>query len=196
MAGVACSSAHRCDVTLPEEVTEVIDGIAKGAGIDAVVVAAGTNIEDRHLDRLSVEDWHQLIDTNLSGAFHVFHAALPHLRRAGGDAVFISSVSGLWPDASGPAYQASKAGLVGLARAAALEEHHNGVRVSLVLPGLVDTPLLDRRPLPPSPEQRALALRPEDVASVCVFLLCLPSHAYIPELTILPTAVQALGETY
>jgi NAD(P)-dependent dehydrogenase (short-subunit alcohol dehydrogenase family) len=107
--------------------------------------------------------------------------------------VFVSSVSALWPDASGPAYQASKAGLTALARAAALEEHRNEVRVSVISPGLVDTPLLDRRPQPPDPAQRAAALHP-DVARVCIFLLPLPAHAYIPELTILP-AIQALGDT-
>ncbi|MGH9105109.1 MAG: SDR family oxidoreductase [Acidimicrobiales bacterium] len=186
---------HRCDVNRYEEVAGAIEGIASGSGIDAVVVAAGTNIPDRYLDRLSVDGWHELVGTNLSGAFHVFHAALTHLRRSRGIAVFISSVSALWPDASGPAYQASKAGLIGLARAAALEEHANGVRVCSVLPGLVDTPLLDRRPVPPSSEQRAAALRPDDVARVCAFLLSLPPHVYIPEMTVLPTELQALGKT-
>lgn len=188
-------SSHICDVTRPEDVTRTIDQIAAGAGLDAVVVAAGTNLADRHLGQLSTDGWQTLIDTNLSGAFHVFRAALPYLRRSRGDAIFISSVSALWPDASGPAYQASKAGLTGLARAAALEEHRKGVRVSIVSPGLVDTPLLDRRPAPPDPGQRAAALHPDDVAQVCIFLLSLPAHAYVPELTILPAAIQALGDT-
>ncbi len=186
---------HICDVTQPEDVTRTIDQIAAGAGLDAVVLAAGTNLADRHLGQLSTGGWQTLIDTNLSGAFHVFRAALPHLRRSRGDAVFISSVSALWPDASGPAYQASKAGLTAFARAAALEEHRNGVRVSVISPGLVDTPLLDRRPQPPEPAQRAAALHPDDVARVCIFMLSLPAHAYIPELTILPAAIQALGDT-
>lgn len=186
---------HICDVTRPEDVTRTIDQIAAGSGLHAVVIAAGTNLADRHLGRLSTTGWQTLIDTNLSGAFHVFRAALPHLRRSRGDAVFVGSVSALWPDASGPAYQASKAGLTALARAAALEEHGHGVRVSVVCPGLVDTPLLDRRPEPPDPGRRAAALRPGDIAQVCVFLLELPAHAYVPELTILPTAIQALGDT-
>jgi NAD(P)-dependent dehydrogenase (short-subunit alcohol dehydrogenase family) len=84
---------------------------------------------------------------------------------------------------------------VGLARATALEEHRHGIRVCAVLPGLTDTPLLDRRPEPPGPAQRRAALRPADLAEICAFLLSLPPHVTIPEITVLPTALQALGDT-
>ncbi len=186
---------HRCDVTSPGQVAEAVETIAGQAGLDAIVLAAGTNITRRSLAQLSVPDWQQVIATNLTGAFTVLQASLPHLRRRGGDVIVIASVSALWPDASGPAYQASKAGVVGLARAAALEEHGHGIRVSAVLPGLTDTPLLDRRPEPPSPGQRRAALRPADIAEVCAFLLALPRHVTIPELTVLPATLQALGDT-
>lgn len=185
----------RCDVSRPAEVAEVVPAIADQAGLDGIVLAAGTNITERALARLSVPAWQEVIATNLTGAFTVLQASLPYLRRRGGDVVVIASVSALWPDASGAAYQASKAGLVGLARAAGLEEHKNGIRVSAVLPGLTDTPLLDRRPRPPDAGQRQAALRPADVAEVCAFLLALPRHVTIPEITVLPTAVQALGDT-
>jgi len=188
-------SSHRCDITDPGEVATAVARIAAPAGIDGLVLAAGTNIAARRLDQLTIAGWEEVLGTNLSGAFAVFAAVLPHLRRARGDAIFISSVSGQWPDASGAAYQASKAGLIGLARAAALEEHARGVRVSSIMPGLVDTPLLDRRPQPPDPQQRTAALRPDDVALACVFLLGLPARVHIPELTILPGAIQALGDT-
>lgn len=186
---------HRCDVTSPVKVSEVIEVIAGPAGLDAIVLAAGMNITGRGLDVLSVPDWQEVIATNLTGAFTVLQASLPYLRQRGGDVIVIGSVSALWPDASGAAYQASKAGLIGLARATALEEHRHGIRVSSVLPGLTDTPLLDRRPRPPAPGQRRAALRPADVAGVCAFLLALPRHVTIPEVTVLPTALQALGDT-
>jgi NAD(P)-dependent dehydrogenase (short-subunit alcohol dehydrogenase family) len=127
--------------------------------------------------------------------FYCVRAALQALRASRGLAVFISSVSGSWPDASGPAYQAAKAGARQLARACALEEHRNGVRFSAVLPGIVDTPILDNRPEPPPKEVRDLALKPEDIAGVCLTLAMLPERAYVPEVTILPTALQALGKT-
>ena len=186
---------HRCDVTSPGQVAGTVGAIAGRSGLDAIVLAAGTNVTGRSLARLSVPDWQQVIATNLTGAFTVLHASLPYLRQRGGDVLVIASVSALWPDTSGPAYQASKAGVVGLARAAALEEHRHGIRVSAVLPGLTDTPLLDRRPEPPSPEQRSAALRPADIAGVCAFLLALPRHVTIPELTVLPATLQALGDT-
>jgi hypothetical protein len=59
----------------------------------------------------------------------------------------------------------------------------------------VDTPILDNRPEPPPQEVRDLSLKPEDVAQACFFLATLPERAYVPELTILPTAIQALGKT-
>jgi NAD(P)-dependent dehydrogenase (short-subunit alcohol dehydrogenase family) len=96
---------------------------------------------------------------------------------------------------SGPAYQASKAGMTELAHAAGFEEHQNGVRFSAVLPGIVDTPILDNRPEPPPQEVRERSLKPEDVAAACLFLATLPPRTYVPELTILPTEIQALGKT-
>lgn len=109
--------------------------------------------------------------------------------------IVVSSVSSRWPDISGPAYQASKAGMTELAHAAGFEEHRNGVRFSVVMPGMVDTPFLDSRAEPPTKELRDLALDPEDVAAACLFLASLPPRAYVPELIMVPTAIQALGKT-
>jgi NAD(P)-dependent dehydrogenase (short-subunit alcohol dehydrogenase family) len=132
---------------------------------------------------------------NLSGAFYAVRAALPYLRASQGLAVLVSSVSGSWPDASGPAYQASKAGMTELAHAAGFEEHQNGVRFTAILPGIVDTPILDNRPEPPPMEVREASLQAGDVAQACLFLATLPPRAYVPELTMVPTMIQALGKT-
>jgi NAD(P)-dependent dehydrogenase (short-subunit alcohol dehydrogenase family) len=104
-------------------------------------------------------------------------------------------VSGQWPDGSGPAYQAAKAGISALARAAGFEEHAHGVRFSVVNPGVVNTPILQKRPVPPPPEVAAAMLRPEDVAEACHLIVALPRRAHIPELTMLPARLQALGKT-
>ena len=134
---------------------------------------------------------------NLDGVYHCVRAALPALRKAKGVVVIIGSVSGSWPDISGPAYQATKAAVLAFARGATLEEYDakTGVRFSLVAPGVVDTPILENRPKPPSargPRDRA---KSEDVAEVCAFLCALPPGVHVPELTVLPTALQALGRT-
>ncbi len=164
-------------------------------GLDLLVAAAGTNVPERRLGELSPEGWRELEGTNLSGVVHVVLACLPALRAARGLVVLIGSVSGVWPDVSGPGYQATKAGVLAFARAAGLEEQEHGVRFSVVQPGLVDTPLLDRRPVPVPAERRAAALRPEDVAQTCAFLATLPEHVLVPELTVLPAALQVPGRT-
>ena len=165
--------------------------------LDVLVLAAGTNVTDRRLEQLSPESWHELVDTNLTGVYNLVAAALPALRAARGVAIIVGSVSGLGPDRSGPGYQATKAGVLALARGAALEEHERGtgVRFSVVAPGMVDTPLIDRRPEPPPPEVRERMLSAEEVAEMCAFLAALPPSVLVPELTVLPTALQAPGRT-
>ncbi len=186
---------HGVDVTDAGPVEQVIREIGDRDGLDILVCAAGTNLPERRLEQLTPERWDTVLAVNLNGAYYCVGAALPYLRRSRGIAVLIGSVSGSWPDASGAAYQASKAGLLALARATAREEHENGLRCTAILPGMVDTPILDRRPSPPSAETREQSLRPEDVAASCLFAITLPPRAYVPELTLLPTALQALGKT-
>jgi NAD(P)-dependent dehydrogenase (short-subunit alcohol dehydrogenase family) len=187
--------AHALDISDREAVWRTVEEVGEADGIDALVVASGMNFPERRLEQLSADSWDAMISVNLSGAFYAVRAALPYLRGSRGLVILISSVSGSWPDMSGPAYQASKAGMTELAHASGFEEHQNGVRFSAVLPGIVDTPILDNRPSPPPREVRDLSLKPEDVAQACLFLATLPERAYIPELTILPTAIQALGKT-
>ena len=188
-------TAHSLDISDRDAVWRLVEEIGEDSGIDALVVAAGMNFPERRLEQLTADGWDAMVSVNLSGAFYAIRAALPYLRASRGLVVLISSVSGRWPDASGPAYQATKAGMVELGHAAGFEEHVNGVRFSSILPGIVDTPILDNRPEPPPKEVRDAALKPEDVAQACLFLATLPPHAYVPELTMVPTAIQALGKT-
>jgi NAD(P)-dependent dehydrogenase (short-subunit alcohol dehydrogenase family) len=194
-AGGRDVTAHALDISDKEAVWKTVEEVGEEDGIDVLAVAAGTNFPERTLEQLTAERWDAAISVNLSGAFYAIRAALPYLRASRGLVILISSVSGSWPDMSGPAYQASKAGMTELAHAAGFEEHQNGVRFSAVLPGIVDTPILDNRPEPPPKEVRDLSLKPEDVAVACLFLATLPPRAYVPELTILPTQIQALGKT-
>jgi NAD(P)-dependent dehydrogenase (short-subunit alcohol dehydrogenase family) len=162
--------------------------------LDALIVAAGVNVKERRLEQLDPETWDELIGTNLTGSFNLVHAFLDRLREARGDVVLIGSVSGNWPDISGPAYQASKAAVQAFARAASFELHESGLRFTTIMPGVVDTPILDNRPVVPGPELRARMLAPEDVAAACLFVVGLPGRAHVPELTILPTEIQSLGK--
>ncbi len=158
------------------------------AGVDALVNSVGTNIKERAFDKLTPESWRGMIDSNLNAAFNLARALVPPMRaRGNGLIINISSISARKPDVSGAAYQASKAGVVALTHALAEEEWANGIRATAILPGLTDTPLIDRRPVKVSPEARAKALQPDDVAAACLFVLTLTARAHIPELHIMPS---------
>lgn len=197
------TSAHRhdrlreraLDVTDPVAVEECLGGIIDEGDVDVLVYSAGLNVPERRLDQLTPDSWKAMIAANLDGAFFTIRACLSSLRRREGTVMLVSSASALWTNESGPSYQAAKAGLMALARAGNFEEHGRGVRFTTIFPGLVDTPHLDRRPNPPSRQVRDLSLQTGDVASVCEFIARLPPRVCIPELVLLPTALQSPGNT-
>ena len=115
-------------------------------------------------------------------------SVVPAMRRQGGGLiVHIASVAARKPDMSGVSYQATKAGVAALAHATMEEERQNGIRVTALLPGLTDTPLVLQRPTPPDPAMLARALKPEDIAETCLFLLRLPARAHVAELVLVPS---------
>ena len=156
--------------------------------IDVLVYATGTNIPDRALDALTSETWDMMLATNLSGAFHCTQSVLPTMRgQGGGLIIYVSSVAVQLPDASGVSYQAAKHGLVGLAHGTFEEERDNGIRTTVIFPGLTNTPLVLKRPTPTPPEVMAHALQPEDVAQACLFAALMPARARVPELMLMPS---------
>jgi serine 3-dehydrogenase len=156
--------------------------------IDILVFAAGINVPDRSMKRLTTQIWDTVVTVNLNGAYYITHAVLPAMRaRGAGHLIYISSVSGLFADVSGAAYQASKRGLLGLAHATRLEEKENGIRTCVICPGLVDTEILDHRPVKPSAETLAKALRPEDVAETVLAVARLHPRVCVPEMQVVPT---------
>ncbi len=188
---------RKADASRKAEVGAVVQSAVELFGkVDILVNCVGTNTPNRELSRLKDEDWHHLIDTNLHGAYYLTRAILPQMRQQGGGLIIhISSISGRWPDQSGVAYQAAKRGVIGLAHATMLEERLNGIRVSVVMPGLCDTPIMNKRRTPPSREVLDKAMQPEDIAAACLFLSSLPARTYVPELVIMPGMLQCLGQT-
>jgi len=162
----------------------------KLGSIDILVFATGTNTPDRSMKRLTTEIWDTMLSVNLNGAYYITRAVLPSMREKGaGHLIYISSISGLLADVSGAAYQAGKRGLIGLAHAIRVEEKENGIRTCVVCPGLVDTEILEKRPVKPAADVIAKALQPEDVAEVVVSVAKLPVRAVVPEIQILPTYI-------
>jgi NADP-dependent 3-hydroxy acid dehydrogenase YdfG len=158
--------------------------------IDILVYATGTNTPDRAMKRLDPRLWDMMLNVNLNGAYYITSAILPGMREArSGYLIYISSISGLFPDVSGAAYQAAKRGLLGLAHAVRVEEKENGIRTSVICPGLVDTEILEKRPVKPTAETLAKALQPEDVAEAVLAIAKLPARAAVPEMQILPSVL-------
>jgi serine 3-dehydrogenase len=180
------------DVTRPEDVQRMAATALAGFGrIDVLVYATGTNLPERRLDVLSPEGWEHLIDTNLTGAYLCTQAVLPAMRAGGGGLIiYVSSAAVQMPDVSGVAYQASKHGLVGLAKGVRVEEKSRGIRTTILFPGLCDTEILNRRPTPTPDDVLKKALDPHDVAEAIAFVARMPARAIIPELHILPSLLQ------
>jgi len=173
--------------------------VEKFGRLDAVVANAG--VADQSL--LTSGDpgrWRNVIETNLIGTAHTLRAVTPRLiNSGGGDIVLMASVSGRESYVGEPAYIASKWGVVGLGHAARRELEQHGIRVSLVEPGLVDTPLTRDSPVVRRLLDSGPSLSPEDVAESVLWVLCRPRHVSISELVVRPVGredVQLCGNQH
>ena len=186
-SAIACAA----DVQKVDDVESLINTTVELCGrVDILIYATGTNIPDRSLEDLSHETWNMMIGTNLTGAFNCTKAVLPTMRQQqSGLILYLSSGCVQLPDVSGVSYQASKCGLSGLAHGTHKEEQENGIRTTVIFPGLCDTPLVLQRPTPTPPEVMAKALQPQDVADACLFVATLPARARVPELVLLPAGL-------
>jgi len=145
----------------------VDDTVRRFGGVDVLVNNAGVgrfaNVAD-----MSLEDWRQVIDTNLTGVFHCCRAAIPPMKtRGAGFIVNISSLAGKNPFTGGAAYCASKTGLNAFSEALMQEVRYDNIRVSCVMPGSVSTGFGDRG----SSGEADWKLAPDDVARVVVDLI-------------------------
>ena len=156
--------------------------------LDVLVNSAGINTARRHMANLDPADWDRVLATNATGAYNCTCFALPGMRaRRDGLIVNISSVAGKRAmTLAGPAYCASKFALTALGTAVGLEERPNGIRVTNIYPGEVDTPILKQRPVPVPAEKRAKMVHPEDIAACVLTIAKLPPHVLVPELVIVP----------
>lgn len=157
--------------------------------LDILVHAAGINVAKRTMLELEEEDWDRLIEINLTGGYNCLRLAMARMRpQAQGLVILINSVAGKRSaPLAGIGYNASKFGLSALGIGVGEEERENGIRITNIYPGEVNTEILDQRTHPPGPEHRASILQPEDVASVVINLAQLPERAHVPELVIKPT---------
>lgn len=151
--------------------------------LDILVNNAGVGIF-HPIHEMPLEDWRAQIDTNLTGTFLLSRAAVPHLKASGdGWIINIGSLAGRNAFAGGGAYNASKFGLLGLSEAMMLDLRYEGIRVSLVMPGSVDTSFGDR----PEGEKEGWALTSEDVSRAVLDLLRYPLNAHVSRVEMRPS---------
>lgn len=183
-------SAKEADVTDRYSLEDLFQWFDVEFGtLDYLVHAAGINVAMRSMEELSPDDWDKLIQINLTGSYNVLRLTLNRMRPLKkGLIVLINSVAGKRSvPLAGIGYNASKFGMSGLGIGVAEEERNNGIRISNLYPGEVNTPILENRKEPPGEEHRQSILQAEDVASVILHLCQLPERVHIPELVIKPT---------
>lgn len=150
-------------------------------GLDILVNNAGLGIFKSAAD-LTVEQWRQVVDTNLNGVFYCCHEALPRLRKRGGGYIInISSLAGKNAFAGGAAYNASKFGLNGFSEAMMLDHRYDDVRVSYIMPGSVDTEFGS------SATGAKWKIAPEDISAVVMMLLQMPQRTLVSRVEIRPS---------
>jgi 3-oxoacyl-[acyl-carrier protein] reductase len=150
-------------------------------GLEILVNNAGIGIF-RKVEELSVEDWRRTIEVNLNGAFYCSKLAVPRMKAAGwGFIVNISSLAGKNPFAGGGAYNASKFGMNGFTEAMMLDHRYDGIRVTQIMPGSVDTKFDARS------ERAAWKIAPEDVAEMVVAVLRIPDRTMVSRVEIRPS---------
>ena len=150
---------------------------------------AGLNVLERNWSVLTADQANYVIEGNLSSAFYGVIAALPIMRRQGdGLLIHTSSWAGRFVSkVSGPAYSAAKHGVVAMSYAINQEEFRHGIRSTVICPAEVATPILDKRPVPVSAEDRAKMLQSEDLARSVLHVATAPKHVCINEIVISPS---------
>ena len=173
------------DVRRYEDCRKLVRAAAERfGGLDILVNNAGVGMF-KPVDQFSVEEWDTIIQTNLCGVFYCCHEAVPLMRKRGGGYIFnISSLAGVNALPGGTAYNASKFGLNGFSEAMMQDVRYDGIRVSYVMPGSVDT---DFAAAPGSKSGENWKLTGEDVAKAVIDLYKFPRTALASRIEMRPS---------
>jgi NAD(P)-dependent dehydrogenase (short-subunit alcohol dehydrogenase family) len=183
VVGIAADVSRDRDVAAA--VAEVMGRFGR---IDVLVNCAGVSMNARRrLVDTTTDEWHRLIDTNLTGTYLMCRSVLPHLQAAGGGYILnVLSTAAFTSTEGSSLYAASKFGARALTEALVAEYRNSGIRITSVSPGPVNTTIWDHKLEPPSREERARMLQPSDIAEIFAWLLDRPSRLHIPDITVVP----------
>lgn len=140
--------------------------IQKWGNLDALIANAGVG-HFGSIEELTDEQWHEIMDVNLTGVYYSVKASIPSLKKSKGYIITIASLAGTNFFAGGSAYNASKFGLVGFTQAIMLDLRNSGIKVSTIMPGSVATYFNDHKPS----DADAWKIQPEDIGELVVDLL-------------------------
>lgn len=171
------------DVGNPEDEVKAVNKILDQWGqIDVLIANAGVG-HFAPVDTLSIQDWNQMIDTNLSGVFYSLRASVEALKETKGYFISIASLAGTNFFASGSGYNATKFGLVGFTQAAMLDLRPYGIKVSTIMPGSVATYFNNNEPS----KKDAWKIQPEDIGQIVLDLLLMPERTLPSKVEVRPT---------
>ncbi|MBD2098811.1 SDR family oxidoreductase [Trichocoleus sp. FACHB-591] len=186
-AGVTVKT-YPLDLSQVDQVKERMSAIAADFGpLDILINNAGIAYTGSLMET-PLNDWQQVLDLNLTSVFQCIQSILPSMRdRQQGTIINVVSIGGQQVFPNWGAYCVSKFGLMALSKALAAEERANGIRVSAICPGSVNTPLWDTETVQADFDRSAM-LTPEVVAQVILQAVLLPKQAVMEELTLMPNA--------
>jgi len=178
--------AVQCDVTSAEEIQRALNKAVEAFGrLDMACNNAGIEVKEGATADARIEDWDRIINVNLRGVFLCLKYEIPLMLKAGGGSIVnMSSIAGLVGLKGVPAYTASKHGILGLTKAAALDYAQLKIRVNAVCPGLINTPLSQHLLTPDELAQIAASqpmarmAKPEEVAAA-VLWLCSEAASFV-----------------
>ncbi len=175
------------NVADPASCQELVEKAVERFGrLDVLVNNAGLGIF-KPISDMSIEEWRRQVDVNLGGVFYCSKAALPHLSASGdGYIINVGSLASRNTFAGGTGYNASKFGLLGMTEAMMLDVRYDDVRVSIVMPGSVNTPFNDHEVAP----ERGWKLEPDDCALAVMQLLEYPKEAHVSRVEMRPAQPQ------
>jgi len=178
------AAAYVCDVRDYEQVKSVFANIARDfGGVDILVNNAGIGIF-KSVESTTADEFRAVLETNVFGVFYCCHEAIPLMKRRGGGYIInISSLAGTNAHPEMAAYNASKFGLNGFSEALMQEVRHDGIKVSYIMPGSVNTEFGGDEPS----DRKSWQLQPTDIARVVMDLLAYPDRSLPSRVEIRPS---------
>lgn len=189
-AGGGTATVHPTHVERQVEVKATVSAVRSELGpVDILVCCAGSASKVLNVQYISEQEWNEVIGVNLNAVYFLTQAVLPDMLDAGGGTIItVSSLAAVRPNLlGGAAYGAAKAGVRNLMTFVHNTFRNQGIRATTILPGEVNTPIMNSRAQPPARQVRERMVQPEHVAEAIVLCASLPGGTVIEELVIAPT---------